>query len=130
VRMRRRSVRFAACLALGILGARPVAAETPPTIPVVATVVGTGQIRLLLAEGTGRPCESPENHKLFDGHAKAGDEVRVNFSAAVGSVCVDHTYGAFRESQWAGGVIWSAGDFGSHPSSSAALSIRVSTDSP
>jgi len=79
--------------------------------------------------GDWRPCESSENHVLFNGHARAGDEVKVTVVAAIGAVCVDHTYGEFRESQWAGGVTWSAGDFGPHPSG-AVLSIRVSTDGP
>jgi hypothetical protein len=45
-----------------------------------------------------------------------------------GSVCVDHTYGAFRESLWAGASIWSgsgAGFSGVH-----ALHGSVSTDEP
>jgi hypothetical protein len=117
-------------LAVGIFRAHPVAAEgTPTTIPVSVTVVGTGQIRLIVAEGLGRPCESSDNHVLFNGHARAGDDVKLTVIAAIGAVCVDHTYGEFRESQWAGGVTWWAGDFGPHPGS-AALSIRVSTDRP
>jgi hypothetical protein len=117
-------------LGLGIFRAHSVGAEaTPTTIPVSITVVGKGQIRLIVAEGSGRPCESSDNHVLFNGHARAGDEVKLTVVAAIGAVCVDHTYGEFRESQWAGGVTWWAGDFGPQPSG-AALSIRVSTDIP
>jgi hypothetical protein len=47
-----------------------------------------------------RPCDASDNRMLFNGHARAGDEVRL--SSATGSVCVDHTYGKLRESQWAG----------------------------
>jgi hypothetical protein len=128
--MRRSSLPFVAALGLGVLRAHPVAAEgAPTTIPVSVTVVGTGQIRLIVAEGSGRPCESSDNHVLFNGHAKAGDEVKLTVVAAIGAVCVDHTYGEFRESQWAGGVTWWSGDFGPHPSRGG-LSIQVSTDTP
>jgi hypothetical protein len=128
--MRRVSWPLAVVLTSGlVLGARPVAAEDALKIPVSVMVVGSGSIRLRVAEGASRPCESSENHMLFDGRAKAGDEIRVTSSAAVGSVCVDHTYGAFRETQWSGPVIYSAGDFGPQPSS-AVLSVRISTESP
>ena len=128
--MGRDSVRFVLVLSLGIFLAHSVAAEdTPTTIPVSITVVGKGQIRLIVAEGSGRPCESSDNHVLFNGHARAGEQVKVTVVAAIGAVCVDHTYGEFRESQWAGGVTWWAGDFGPQPGSTV-LSIPVSTDSP
>jgi hypothetical protein len=125
--MRRAS--FVFVFALDVFRAHSVAAESAPTtIPVSVNVVGTGRIRLMVAEGSGRPCESSENHVLFSGHAKAGDEVKLTVVTAIGGVCVDHTYGEFRESQWAGGVTWWAGDF-PHPAG-ARLSIPVSTDTP
>jgi hypothetical protein len=128
--MRWRASPFVGLPSLALLYAHSVAAEAKPaTIPVSVSVVGTGQVRLIVAEGTGRPCESADNRVLFNGHAKAGDDVRVAVASSVGAVCVDHTYGAFRESQWAGGVMWWAGDFGSD-SGAAMLSVRVSTDTP
>jgi len=85
---------------------------------------------VLVADGTTKPCDSSDNHVLFKGHAKAGDQIKL--VSTTGAVCVDHTYGAFRESQWAGPSIWSAGPrplFGSRPSP-AALEGAVSTDAP
>src|SRR5271155_2783083 len=109
--MRPRSVLFAAALSFGVLATARAPADG--TVPVSVSAVGHGEIRLIVAEGTARPCESADNHVLFNGHASVGDEVKL--TSAIGSVCVDHTYGAFRESQWAGGTIWSSGDFGPHP---------------
>jgi len=80
-------------------------ADSSPTVPVTVGVVGKGVIRLLVADGASRPCDAAGNHVLFNGRAKAGDEMK--FTSTTGSVCVDHTYGSLRESQWAGGSIWS-----------------------
>jgi len=65
---------------------------------------------------------------LFQGHAQAGQTTIVK--TAAGAVCIDHTYGTFRESQWAGAVWWSVGDRGPSPSDAAVLHIPVSTDEP
>jgi hypothetical protein len=45
-----------------------------------------------------------------------------------GTVCVDHTYGAFRESLWAGASIWSGS--GAGLSGVRTLHGSVSTDEP
>jgi hypothetical protein len=80
-------------------------AETPPKpVPVVVNVVGQGEILVLLTDGSTQPCDSSDNRPLFKGPAKAGEEVKA--VSTTGSVCVDHTYGSFRESQWAGPAIW------------------------
>jgi hypothetical protein len=100
-------------------------ADTNAPTPVTITVVGRGQIRLMVADGTSRPCDASSNHMLLDGHAKAGDKIKL--TSATGSVCVDHTYGAMRESQWAGASIWSGGSFGLPRGS---LSGSVSTEEP
>lgn len=114
-----------ALLGIGSLAFDAPADTTPPT-SVSVTVVGHGQIRLLVADGTSRPCDASSNHVLFDGHAKAGDKVKL--ACATGSVCVDHTYGSLRESQWAGASIWSGGSFGMP--GARGLSGSVSTDEP
>jgi hypothetical protein len=98
---------------------------TPPT-PVTVGVVGKGTIRLLVADGSSRPCDASDNHVLFSGHAKAGDEIKL--ASATGSVCVDHTYGSLRESQWAGASIWSGSSAGW--TGARSLAGSVSTDDP
>jgi hypothetical protein len=99
-------------------------------IPVVVSVVGRGTIRARVADGTSLPCDSSANHLLFDGHLKAGD--RINLASLSGSVCVDHTYGAFRESQWAGGTLWSGARFKPWSNRQPEPVIRgtLSTDAP
>jgi|HubBroStandDraft_5_1064220.scaffolds.fasta_scaffold773917_1 hypothetical protein len=103
-------------------------AETPPKpVPVVVNVVGHGEILVLLADGATQPCDSSDNRPLFKGPAKAGDQVKA--VSTTGSVCVDHTYGTFRESQWAGPAIWTVPRTwpGSRPSS-AKIEGTVSTE--
>jgi hypothetical protein len=108
------------------IAARDVSAETPPKTPVSVTIAGRGSVRLVVADGTTRPCESSDNHMLFNGHARAGEVIEV--TSVTGSVCVDHTYGAFRESLWAGASIWSGS--GAGYSGVRALHGSVSTDEP
>jgi hypothetical protein len=96
------------------------------TTPVTVEVVGKGRIRVVVADGSSRPCDGSDNHVLFSGHAKAGDEIKV--TSTTGSVCVDHTYGSLRESQWAGANIWSGSGAGF--TGVRALSGSVSTDEP
>jgi hypothetical protein len=115
-----------ALLAMLPFVARDSAADTPPKTRVSVTVVGKGTMRLVVADGTARPCESSDNHVLFNGHVAAGDDVKL--ASATGSVCVDHTYGAFRESQWAGASIWSGS--GAGWSGVRALDGTLSTDEP
>ena len=109
----------------GSLLASDVSADPPRKIPVSVAVVGHGSIRLVVSDGASRPCEAAD-HVLFRGHATAGEEIKL--VSATGSVCVDHTYGAFRESQWAGANIWSGS--GTGWGNLQALSGSVSTDEP
>jgi hypothetical protein len=122
---RRRLVSVVALLGIGSL-AYDAPADTSPPTPVTVTVVGHGQIRLMVADGTSRPCDASSNQMLFDGHAKAGDKIKL--TSATGSVCVDHTYGAMRESQWAGASIWSG--TGRGLPTSRGINGSVSTDEP
>ncbi len=111
-----------------VLGAmRAAPADTTPPVPVTVTVVGHGEIRLLVADGASRPCDASDNRVLFDGRVRSGDEIKL--TSVTGSVCVDHTYGALRESQWAGASIWSGGTAwpGGHE---PAIHGAVSTDEP
>jgi hypothetical protein len=131
--MHRVELVLAALAVSALVGSRAVAADSPAPapapVPVSVFVTGSGSIRLIVAEGTERTCDSPGNHLLYNGRAKAGDEVKLVAPGGAASICVDHTYGTFRDSQWAGGVFWSAGDFGSG-APHARLVIRVSTDAP
>jgi hypothetical protein len=125
--MRLTRLAVAAGLILGSLATRDVAADgSTATVPVSVAVVGEGRIRLMVADGTSRPCDSSDDRMLFFGYAKPGDEIKL--ASATGSVCVDHTYGSLRESQWAGASIWSGGRFGVAPNSP--LNGTVSTDRP
>jgi hypothetical protein len=119
-----------AALAIVCLVTPATPAQTVKTCSVVVDVVGHGEIVLLVADGSTRPCDASNNRVLFSGHAKAGDQIKL--VSTTGAVCVDHTYGTFRQSQWAGPSIWSAGGrskFGSAPSHTA-LEGTVSTDAP
>lgn len=106
--------------------ARDAPADTTPPTRVTVTVTGQGEIRLIVADGATRPCDASGNRILFDGHAKAGDEI--GLAASTGSVCVDHTYGALRDSQWAGASIWSGS--GAGWTGVRSINGSVSTDEP
>jgi hypothetical protein len=122
----RRAYLGLALVPLGVFFAPDSPADCTPPTPVTVGVVGKGTIRLLVADGSSRPCDASDNHVLFSGHAKAGDEIKV--ASATGSVCVDHTYGSLRESQWAGATIWSGSNSGW--TGARSLAGAVSTDDP
>jgi len=111
-----------AVVLLALAFARDASADDDP-IAVTVTIRGSGEIWLVVADGMSRPCESNER-VLFKNRVHAGDVIKLE--SARGSVCVDHTYGAFRESQWAGATIWS----GALMIPVRTLSGTVSTDAP
>jgi hypothetical protein len=126
-----RKLLFAA--AIGITSAVTLAAlaqATPKPTPVLVSVVGHGEILVLVSDGSTKPCDSADDHLLFKGQVKAGEHI--NTVSKTGAVCVDHTYGEFRQSQWAGPSIWSAG--GRSPfvpaPSQMQLAGTLSTDEP
>jgi hypothetical protein len=121
-----RRLLFVSCLLAAALVAVASPADPVRSTPVTVTVVGKGQIRIVVSDGTSKPCDSSDNRKLFDGHAKAGE--RLDLRSLSGSVCVDHTFGSLRESQWAGASIWSGS--GSVFSGVRSLDGLVSTDEP
>ena len=93
-------------IAASLAGAvRAVRADAGLTVPVTITIVGHGEIRLVVADGASLPCDASDNRVLINDRVRAGDEIKL--SSTKGSVCVDHTYGSLRESQWAGPSIWS-----------------------
>jgi hypothetical protein len=109
-------------LSLALVAANARADEELTTV--VVRVVGSGHIRLLVADGVSGPCDSSNNKVLLSKEVNAGDEIHLVSSS--GSVCVDHTYGAFRSSQWAGPSIWS----GARLQPATMLTGHVSTDTP
>lgn len=64
---------------------------------VFVTVRGQGTIRLRLADGPSAPCDAG-SPILFDGTIAAGQSVELQ--SATGFVCVEHTFGAFRGTNW------------------------------
>jgi hypothetical protein len=123
-----RKLLFGASLLTAYFFTPAAPAETPPKpVPVVVNVVGHGEILVLLTDGFTQPCDSSDNLPLFKGPAKAGDQAKA--VSMTGSVCVDHTYGSFRQSQWAGPAIWTAARTwpGSKPTP-AKIEGTVSTD--
>jgi hypothetical protein len=65
-------------------------------VPVHVTVHGQGTIRVRIADGAIAPCDS--GRRLFDGQMAAGQSLVL--TSATGVVCVEHTYGAFRKTNW------------------------------
>jgi hypothetical protein len=93
-------------IAASLAGAvRAGSADAGLPVPVTIAVVGHGEIRLVVADGASLPCDASDNRMLMSDRVRAGDEIKLG--STKGSVCVDHTYGSLRESQWAGPSIWS-----------------------
>jgi hypothetical protein len=125
-----RKLLFGASLLIACLVTPAAPAEAPPKpLPVIVNVVGHGEILVLVTDGSSQPCDSSDNRPLFKGPAKAGDQVKA--ASVTGSVCVDHTYGTFRQSQWAGPSIWTAARArpGDRPAATK-IEGTVSTDEP
>jgi hypothetical protein len=126
-----RKLLFAAAIGMASVVTLAALAQTAPKpTPVLVSVVGHGEILVLVSDGSTKPCDSSGDHLLFKGQVKAGEHI--NAVSTTGAVCVDHTYGEFRQSQWAGPSIWSAG--GRSPFAPAPphmqLAGTVSTDEP
>ena len=83
-------------VSLALFGANDGLAD--PTLPVTLSVVGHGVIHVRLAEGRVAPCDSSSNRPILDAWVKAG--TTIPFAADGECVCVDHTYGTFRDKQW------------------------------
>ncbi len=109
-----------------VLPERTAPAEPDEPIPVSVTVTGTGRIRIMIADGASRPCDASGNKMLLNEHVDAGTEI--NLKSLAGSICVDHTYGDMRESEWAGASIWSGITWPGSPASG--IRGKVSTDEP
>ena len=96
-------------VALGVLTlalwVSDVPADTVLQVPVSVSVVGSGSIRVRIAtmvgggrRGPSMPCDSSDNLGLYDGYVSAGQTI--NLSSPGPCVCEQHTYGAFRETNY------------------------------
>ena len=95
-------------VALGVLTlalwVSDVPADTILAVPVSVSVVGSGSIRVRIATRVGSrsapsmPCDSLDNLRLYEGYVSAGQTI--DFSSPGLCVCEQHTYGAFRETNY------------------------------
>jgi hypothetical protein len=91
--------------------------------PIFLTIVGHGAIRFRLARGWVAPCDSADNHMLFDGWLEPGE-----YTFATGSdvVCYQYTSGAFRNANWSTSQV--AATTAGTKTRRWPLSLQVSTD--
>lgn len=76
----------------------------PATWPVVIYSVGPQHLRVRVASGPGVPCSASVNQQLFDGTMEPGQALLL---ATPGMpVCVEHTYGAFPDTEWSPAEWW------------------------
>jgi hypothetical protein len=98
----RRALFPAIAAGLAVLG---VPLRSPASAPVLieVRVLGQGAVRVRLAEGRVVPCDSGENRPISTEWIAPGPPRF--FRAASQCVCVEHTYGSFRDSEWSLGWI-------------------------
>lgn len=87
-----------------LLGAQPTPAAAQSSMPVYVSVVGSGQIRVVLASGGTLPCDATSNVVFFNGKLAAGSVY--TFVSPTPALCERHTYGSFREAQWSPDRLW------------------------
>ncbi len=79
-----------------VMFAAGVAAD--PLAPVVIEQRGRGRVRVQVAEGLTRPCDSLDNRMLLDGWLSEGE---VRRGAIAGDcICVRHTSASFPRADW------------------------------
>ena len=76
----------------------------PPTRPVVISSVGPQRIRIRVAIGQSLPCSSSSNQVLFEGPMEPDQSVLIQSPEL--PVCVEHTHGAFPDTEWSPGQWW------------------------
>jgi hypothetical protein len=100
-----------------------------PPFPLVLTVVGRGAIHVRVAEGRVAPCDSFSDRPVLDQWLRAGTSQ--TFSINDACVCVDHTWGSFREREWSPGrVICGASPSRRSPLPNPVERLVISTDQP
>jgi len=115
---------FIAAIALGTLDA-----HAEPLAPIYVTVVGQGAVRVLLAAGVVAPCDSSDNEPVYDGWLAPG---RYRFYLASRSVCMQHTFGEFRDAggAWSTPAILPTAFARRRRGQLVPFEIRISTDAP
>jgi len=84
-----------------------------PTWPVIVTSVGPQRLRVRVAAGYVQPCSSSSNRMLFEGPLEPGESVSLGTPSL--PICVEHTYGAFPDTDWSVGAFFPNGRCGRGP---------------
>lgn len=113
----------AAILLCGSLLSTDIGAQL--SFPVLIELHGSGKIRVKVAAGQISPCDSRGNTSLFDGWLAAGNQYSI--SSPAGCICVTHTFGGFRESDWSRDRSYCAGKLGPLDNE---IRVPLSTDTP
>jgi hypothetical protein len=117
-------------LAAGLLAGLTWTARGPAAEPTPAMVeaFGSGRVRLRLAEGTNVPCDSSTNRPVLDGWIEAGTPLMLFVGSSC--ICVEHTWGTFRKSDWAPGqIVCNRARTRTHRADRT-IRVRFSTDAP
>lgn len=106
----------------------PTAGPAAERTPVLVHATGSGRVRLRLAEGTTTPCEASTNRRVFNGWIDAG--ATLELSVAASCICVEHTWGTFRKSDWAPGQIVCSRPRTRTHRADRTIRVSFSTDAP
>jgi hypothetical protein len=91
--------------ALSLLGLCLLSGQSSATgtVPVIVTMLGPGTVRVRVAEGTSRPCDSGDDRIIVEGKYAPGTVIRT--ATTFTCVCVQQTYESFPDIDWSlGGV--------------------------
>lgn len=83
------------CVALALVGSRGHAGDATP---VEVTMTGASRVRVQIADGRTRPCDSGDNVMLFDGWLAAGETFRGASQSEC--ICLRSTTAAFKQTGW------------------------------
>jgi len=84
-----------------------------PMWPVVVASVGPQRLRVRVAAGYVQPCSSSSNRMLFEGPLEPGESVSLGTPSL--PICVEHTHGAFPDTDWSVGAFFPNGRCGRGP---------------
>lgn len=77
-------------------------ARAQTATPMLVRVFGEGTVRVRISEWRGRfdECDDHRDRFIFDGRMTAGEVTWM--SSPTSCVCMQHTWGGFRDIQWSG----------------------------